>query len=333
MSPAPRRAASLCFGMATSQLQDSRAQRQREEARHRISVGEDKAYDTADHVAALRELDVTPQVAQNNGPTKSGKRRRSAIDGRTTRHAGYAMSRSRRAMIECVFGLGKQHGTMRKTKHRGLVRAAGDFLLTLIAYNLVRLPKLIAASGGESARMAKIACRPAFPAAIDRKSGANPKQNWRRNETFASFSANRLCAMSLVEKSCLRAPPTQSRTLRSCGSAISSAVTTPGAEARGRSAQRGRATSYGRTGSAAVRAQAQDRPRHRSYSRRPADPCPRANTDTRDNSPPITQPPSRAPQSRAERLPQSDHTRISPRRIHEYPRDASRIGRVKPASA
>ena len=88
---------------------------------------------------------MTPHVAQNNGPTKTGKRRQSAIDGRTTRHAGYGMSQSRRAMIECIFGWGKQHGTMRKTKHRGLARVTGDFMLNLIAYNLIRLPKLIAA--------------------------------------------------------------------------------------------------------------------------------------------------------------------------------------------
>lgn len=48
-------------------------------------------------------------------------------------------------MIECIFGWGKQHGTLRKTKHRGRARVAGDFLLNLIAYNLVRLPKLLAA--------------------------------------------------------------------------------------------------------------------------------------------------------------------------------------------
>ena len=55
------------------------------------------------------------------------------------------MSQTRRAMIECIFGWGKQHGTMRKTKHRGLARVTGDFMLNLIAYNLIRLPKLIAA--------------------------------------------------------------------------------------------------------------------------------------------------------------------------------------------
>jgi transposase len=110
----------------------------------RITVGEDKAYDTADHVAALRDVGVTPHVTQNNGETKTGKRRRSAIDGRTTRHPGYAMSQSRRAMIECMLGWGKQHGTMRKTKLRGVWRVAGNFMLNLIAYNLFRIPKLAA---------------------------------------------------------------------------------------------------------------------------------------------------------------------------------------------
>ena len=109
----------------------------------RITVVEDKAYDTADHVAKLRALNVTPHVAQYNSGNPSG--RQSAIDGRTTPHDGYGMLQSCRAMAECIFGWGKQHGTMRKTKHRGLARVAGDFLLNLIAYNLVRIPKLIAA--------------------------------------------------------------------------------------------------------------------------------------------------------------------------------------------
>jgi hypothetical protein len=115
------------------------------EAGRRITAGEDKAYDTADHVATLRAANVTAHVAKNTSVTKTGKHRKSAIDGRTTRHAGYAMSQSRRTMIECIFGWGKQHGTMRKTKHRGIARVAADFLLNLIAYNLIRIPKLIAA--------------------------------------------------------------------------------------------------------------------------------------------------------------------------------------------
>ncbi len=109
----------------------------------RITAGEDKAYDTAEHVANLRAIDVTPHLTQYN--IASTKGRQSAIDARTTRHDGYAMSQSRRAMIECIFGWGKQHGTMRKTKHRGIARVAADFMLNLIAYNLIRIPKLIAA--------------------------------------------------------------------------------------------------------------------------------------------------------------------------------------------
>ena len=111
----------------------------------RITVGEDKAYDSRDHVTALRRMNVTPHVAQNDALTKTGRRRTSAIDKRTTRHVGYRISQSCRAMVECIFGWGKQHGTMRKTKHRGIAAVAGDFMLNLIAYNLVRIPKLIAA--------------------------------------------------------------------------------------------------------------------------------------------------------------------------------------------
>lgn len=77
--------------------------------------------------------------------TKTGRRRTSAIDKRTTRHIGYRISQSCRAMVECIFGRGKQHGTMRKTKHRGVAAVDADFMLKLIAYNLVRIPKLLAA--------------------------------------------------------------------------------------------------------------------------------------------------------------------------------------------
>jgi hypothetical protein len=101
-------------------------------------------------VTNLRAINVTPHVAQNDSITSTGKRRCSAIDGRTTRHQGYGISQSCRAMTECIFGWGKQHGTMRKTKHRGIAAAAAaavaaDFLLNLIAYNLIRIPKLVAA--------------------------------------------------------------------------------------------------------------------------------------------------------------------------------------------
>src|SRR5258705_170308 len=123
----------------------TRLKARRKAAGRRITAGEDKAYDIADHVANLRAIGVTPHVTQNQAVTKTGKNRNSAIDERTTRHKGYGMSQSRRAMVECIFGWGKQHGTMRKTKHPGIARVAADFLLNLIAYNPIRIPKLLAA--------------------------------------------------------------------------------------------------------------------------------------------------------------------------------------------
>lgn len=132
-------------GTAERRAAEMMLKAKRKAAGRRITAGEDKAYDTADHVANLRASNVTPHVTQNNSVTKTGKNRQSAIDERTTRHEGYGMSQSRRAMIECIFGWGKQHGTMRKTKHRGICGVAADLMLNLIAYNLIRIPKLIAA--------------------------------------------------------------------------------------------------------------------------------------------------------------------------------------------
>lgn len=109
------------------------------------TVGEDKAYDVAEHGAALHKMGVTPHVARNNGPTKTGKTRTTIIDDETAASEGYGMSQTRRKMIECIFGWGKQHATLRKTKHRGLTVVAADFMLNLIGYNLIRIPKILAA--------------------------------------------------------------------------------------------------------------------------------------------------------------------------------------------
>ena len=116
----------------------------------RKTVGADKAYDTEDFVHHCRELKVTPHVAQNTYEydTKSGKRvkRESRIDGRTTRHEGYAISQVIRKMIETLFGDGKQHGTtIRQVKLRGLRKVNDVFTLSMLAVNLRRLPKLLAA--------------------------------------------------------------------------------------------------------------------------------------------------------------------------------------------
>src|SRR3954471_24891475 len=104
----------------------------------RITLGGDKAYDTRDFVAEMRRLGVTPHVSQNtNG-------RRSAIDGRTTRHAGYAVSARVRKRIEEVFGWMKTVGALRKTRHGGNARVGWMFTFVAAAYNLVRIPKLLA---------------------------------------------------------------------------------------------------------------------------------------------------------------------------------------------
>jgi len=76
-----------------------------------------------------------------SGRHQTGKTRDSAIDERTTQHAGYGMSRSRRAIVECIFE-GKQHGTMRKIKHRGSPVAA-DLPPNLIAYRLICIPNCL----------------------------------------------------------------------------------------------------------------------------------------------------------------------------------------------
>jgi hypothetical protein len=111
----------------------------------------------------LRRMNVTPHVAQNDSLTKTGKRRSSAIDARTTRHIGYQISQTCRKMAECIFGWGKQHGTMRKTKHRGIAAVSADFMLNLIAYNLVAFPS-------SSPPEAESAGNPEKPAQTDRKS-------------------------------------------------------------------------------------------------------------------------------------------------------------------
>ena len=104
------------------------------------TVGGDKNYDTADFVAGCRQRGCTPHVSQND------TNRRSAIDARTTRHPGYRISTIKRKRIEECFGWIKTVGGLRKTRHRGRGLVEWFFVLTAIAYNLVRIPKLLAAT-------------------------------------------------------------------------------------------------------------------------------------------------------------------------------------------
>jgi hypothetical protein len=103
-----------------------------------IMLGADKAYDAEDFVNELRSMNATPHVAENT----SG--RSSAIDGRTTRHAGYAVSQRIRKRIEEAFGWMKTTRGQEKTKFRGRDRVGWHFTFTAAAYNLARLPKLLA---------------------------------------------------------------------------------------------------------------------------------------------------------------------------------------------
>jgi len=102
----------------------------------RRTVGADKAFDTPDFVGAMRDLNVTPHVAQ--------KLKGSAIDGRTTRHPGYALSQTFRKRVEEGFGWLKTVGLMRKLRHRGTDRVDWMFVFSTAVYNLVRLRTLIA---------------------------------------------------------------------------------------------------------------------------------------------------------------------------------------------
>jgi len=130
-----------CHGLAVdTQLTLSSGTAEREAAEemvsrvlgnHRITVGADKAYDTQDFVERLRSYTVTPHVAQ--------KGRGSAIDQRTTRHAGYSLSQRARKRVEEIFGWLKTVGTLHKLKHRGRERVGWIFTLATTTYNMVRM--------------------------------------------------------------------------------------------------------------------------------------------------------------------------------------------------
>jgi len=106
---------------------------------HAVTVGADKGYDTKDFVEEARNLKATPHVAQ---------KKHSAIDGRTTRHAGYGISQQKRKRVEEIFGWMKTVGGMRKLRHRGLQLVGWMFTFAAAAYNLVRIRNLSTALAG-----------------------------------------------------------------------------------------------------------------------------------------------------------------------------------------
>jgi transposase, IS4 family len=115
--------------------------------KRRITLGGDKGYDASEFIGDLRERNVTPHIAVNGHKTKTGKTRKTAIDRRTTRHPGYAISQVIRKRIEEIFGWMKTTGGLAKVKVRGLEKVKAVFTLGLVAYNLVRIPKLLANTG------------------------------------------------------------------------------------------------------------------------------------------------------------------------------------------
>jgi IS5 family transposase len=131
--------AAACVTRATSKAEREAALemiRELPSRKRRIRVAADKAYDEAEFVAGLRALGATPQVTQYTG------QRRSAIDGRTTRHASYQRAQAQRRKIERIFGWLKQFAGQRRTRFRGQERVGWMFTFAAAVYNLVRMTKL-----------------------------------------------------------------------------------------------------------------------------------------------------------------------------------------------
>jgi len=109
---------------------------------HPITIGGDKGFDNQGFIEGARQLGATPHVAQNSGP-----RRRSGIDGRTTRHVGYRLSQVIRRRIESIFGWKKTVGGSRRTRYHGVARTDLFSTMTAVAYNLLRISRLLPQTG------------------------------------------------------------------------------------------------------------------------------------------------------------------------------------------
>jgi len=138
--------ARLTRATGTAEREATLAILDRRKTGHRITLGADKAYDVTAFVEDLRRRQVTPHIAIDGRVSKHGVVRRTAVDGRTTRHVGYRASQICRKRIEEVFGWIKSSAGLAKVKLRGRDRVDAAFTLALAAYNLIRLPKLLAAS-------------------------------------------------------------------------------------------------------------------------------------------------------------------------------------------
>jgi transposase len=118
----------------------------RRQVDRRITLGADKAYDVTAFVEQLRGRQVTPHIAIDGRVSKLGVVRKTAVDGRTTRHSGYRASQICRKRIEEVFGWIKTQAGLAKVKLRGCAKVEALFTFTVTAYNLIRIPKLLGAT-------------------------------------------------------------------------------------------------------------------------------------------------------------------------------------------
>ncbi|MDQ3524697.1 MAG: IS5 family transposase [Chloroflexota bacterium] len=136
--------ATLTHASGTAEREATLTMLDRRKRGGRVTLGADKAYDVAGFVCDLRDRKVTPHIAVNGATSKTGKRRKTAIDGRTTRHPGYAVSQRIRKRIEEVFGWIKAQAGYHKVKVRGRAKAEAVLTFATAAYNLLRIPKLLA---------------------------------------------------------------------------------------------------------------------------------------------------------------------------------------------
>jgi transposase len=130
---------------AFTMIKRSRKTAKRVVRRSRVTLGADKGFDAEDFVLKLKDQEVTPHIAINARTYSTGTLRKTAVDGRTTRHKGYEISQRCRKRIEESFGWAKTIGgaAKLKLKLKGLAKAKGFFTFQMIAYNLIRIPKLL----------------------------------------------------------------------------------------------------------------------------------------------------------------------------------------------
>jgi transposase len=136
--------ATLTHATGTAERDATLTMLDRQARKGRITLGADKAYDVTGFVGDLRTRNVTPHIAINGTVSKLGKSRKTAIDKRTTRHPGYAISQCIRKRVEEVFGWTKAQAGYRQVKVRGRPKAEAVFTFAIAAYNLIRIPKLLA---------------------------------------------------------------------------------------------------------------------------------------------------------------------------------------------